>query len=112
MNPRLHAICREAVLWRQDLHRHPELGFDVERTAGFVAHQLRSFGFDEVVTGIGRTGVVGRLKGKNGSRSPSGNVAFRADMDALPIHEQTDVAHRSAHAGKMHACGHDGHTAM
>ena len=112
MNPRLQEICVEAVSWRQDLHRHPELGFDVERTSGFVAMQLRAFGFDEVATGIGRTGVVGRLKGKNGSRSPSGNVAFRADMDALPIHELTDVAHKSAHAGKMHACGHDGHTAM
>jgi len=112
MNPRLQEICREAIAWRQDIHRHPELGFDVERTSGFVAKQLRSFGFDEVATGIGRTGVVGRLKGRNGSCTNAGNVAFRADMDALPIHEQTDVAHRSAHVGKMHACGHDGHTAM
>lgn len=94
------------------MHRHPELGFEVERTSGFVANQLRSFGFDEVATGIGRTGVVGRLKGKHGSSSNSGNVAFRADMDALPIHEQTGRSYKSANPGKMHACGHDGHTAM
>ena len=96
--------------WRRDLHRHPELDFDTHRTAAFVAERLRDFGCDEVVTGIGRTGVVGVIRGRS---SGSGRViGLRADMDALPIEETTGLEWASATPGKMHACGHDGHTAM
>src|SRR5256714_5640580 len=99
--------------WRRDIHQHPELLYDVHRTAAFVADRLREFGCDEVVTGLGRTGVVGVIKG----RKPAGNgeikvIGLRADMDALPIEEETDLAYASKTPGKMHACGHDGHTAM
>jgi len=95
---------------RQDFHAHPELRFDVHRTAARVADLLRSFGCDEVATGIGRTGVVGVI---HGQRTGSGRViGLRADMDALPIFEQTGVDYASTVPGKMHACGHDGHTAM
>jgi hippurate hydrolase len=99
--------------WRRDLHEHPELLYDVHRTAAFVADRLREFGCDEVATGLGRTGVVGVIKG----RKPAGNgelkvIGLRADMDALPIHEATDLPYASKTEGKMHACGHDGHTAM
>ena len=99
--------------WRRDLHAHPELMYDVHRTAAFVADRLREFGCDEVVTGLGRTGVVGVIKGRkkvNGGDLRA--VGLRADMDALPIEEETGVAYRSTIPGKMHACGHDGHTAM
>ena len=99
--------------WRRDLHAHPELMYDVHRTAVFVADRLREFGCDEVVTGMGRTGVVGVIKGRkkiNGSDLKA--IGLRADMDALPIEEETGVAYRSTVPGKMHACGHDGHTAM
>ena len=96
--------------WRHDFHTHPELLFDVQRTAGKVADLCRSFGCDAVVEGIGRTGVVAMIKGR---KSTSGRViGLRADMDALPIIEQTGVAYASTSPGKMHACGHDGHTAM
>src|SRR6201991_4834457 len=99
--------------WRRDIHEHPELLYDVHRTAALVADRLREFGCDEVVTGIGRTGVVGVI---NGNR-PAGNgevkvIGLRADMDALPIEEATDLPYASKTPGKMHACGHDGHTAM
>ncbi|MFT4065994.1 M20 aminoacylase family protein [Paraburkholderia sp.] len=94
--------------FRRDLHAHPELGFREERTARLIAETLRQSGFDEVHTQIGRTGVVGVLQGAAGRKS----VALRADMDALPIQETTDVAHRSVHTGLMHGCGHDGHVAM
>jgi hippurate hydrolase len=99
--------------WRRDIHEHPELLYDVHRTAAFVADRLREFGCDEVATGIGKTGVVGVIKGKR----PGGNgdvktVGLRADMDALPIQEATNLAYASKTPGKMHACGHDGHTAM
>ena len=99
--------------WRRDIHQHPELLYDVHRTAAFVADRLREFGCDEVATGLGRTGVVGVIKG----RKPNGNgdvkvIGLRADMDALPIEEQTNLAYASKTPGKMHACGHDGHTAM
>lgn len=93
--------------WRRDIHAHPELGFEENRTAALVAEKLKGFGI-EVYTGIGRTGVVGALRVGNSTRS----VGLRADMDALPIHEANDFAHASVHAGKMHACGHDGHTTM
>jgi hippurate hydrolase len=95
--------------WRRHLHAHPELMFDVHDTAAFVTDKLRAFGCDEVVTGLGRTGVVGVIKGNRGGGE---TIGMRADMDALPIHEATDVPHKSTIAGKMHACGHDGHTSM
>jgi amidohydrolase len=99
--------------WRRDIHQHPELLYDVHRTAAFVADRLREFGCDEVATGLGRTGVVGVIKG----RKPAGAgdikvIGLRADMDALPIEEATELAYASKTPGKMHACGHDGHTAM
>jgi len=99
--------------WRRDIHQHPELLYDVHRTAAFVADRLREFGCDEVATGLGRTGVVGVIKG----RKPVGGgdirvIGLRADMDALPIEEATQLAYASRTPGKMHACGHDGHTAM
>jgi amidohydrolase len=99
--------------WRRDIHEHPELLYDVHRTAAFVAERLREFGCDEVATGLGRTGVVGVIKG----RKPAGKadikvIGLRADMDALPIEEATDLAYASKTKGLMHACGHDGHTAM
>ena len=96
--------------WRQDIHANPELGYDVHRTAGVVADKLREFGVDEVVTGIGQTGVVGVIRGQN---TGSGRViGLRSDMDALPIQEVRDLPYKSNNEGKMHACGHDGHTAM
>jgi amidohydrolase len=102
----LHA---EISGWRRDFHAHPELQYDVHRTAATVAEKLKSFGCDEVVTGIGRTGVVGVIRG----RAPGGKVVgLRADMDALPIEEATALPYKSTVPGKMHACGHDGHTAM
>jgi len=104
------ALSPEITAIRRDLHRHPELMYDVHRTAGIVAQKLTEWGVDEVVAGIGRTGVVGVIKGRN---QGSGKVvAMRADMDALPIQEETNLEHRSTVPGKMHACGHDGHTAM
>jgi amidohydrolase len=99
--------------WRRDIHQNPELLYDVHRTAAFVADRLREFGCDEVATGLGVTGVVGVIRG----RKPAGRgdvkvVGLRADMDALPIEEETDLPYASKIPGKMHACGHDGHTAM
>ena len=100
----------EIAEWRRDLHAHPEIQFDVTRTAGTVAEKLREFGCDEVVTGLGRTGVVGVIHGR---KSGSGKaIGLRADMDALPIEEATGLPYKSTVPGKMHACGHDGHTAM
>jgi hippurate hydrolase len=107
---RIADLQREIAEWRHDLHAHPELLFDVTRTAGSVAEKLREFGCDEVVTGLGRTGVVGVIRGRKGE---SGKViGLRADMDALPIEEATNLPYKSKVPGKMHACGHDGHTAM
>jgi amidohydrolase len=107
---RVADLADEVTAWRRDFHENPELLFDVHRTAGIVADKLKSFGCDEVVTGLGRTGVVGVIKGRTNT---SGKViGLRADMDALPIEEATDVPHKSKVPGKMHACGHDGHTAM
>ena len=105
---RIAEFSEEIVGWRRDFHAHPELLYDVHRTAARVAELLRSFGVDEVVEGIGRTGVVGVIKG----RGPGKTLGLRADMDALPILERTGAAYASATPGKMHACGHDGHTAM
>ncbi|MEI8303196.1 MAG: M20 aminoacylase family protein [Burkholderiales bacterium] len=93
--------------WRRDIHAHPELGFEETRTAALVAEQLAAFGI-EVHRGVGRTGVVGVLRNGSSGRS----VGLRADMDALPVEEANHFEHRSRHAGRMHACGHDGHTAM
>jgi hippurate hydrolase len=100
----------EIAAWRQDIHAHPELQFDVHRTAGVVAEKLKAFGCDEVATGIGRTGVVGVIRGRKGEGART--IGLRADMDALPITEATGLPYASTNPGKMHACGHDGHTAM
>lgn len=99
----------EVTGWRREIHRHPELLFDVLKTAAFVADKLKEFGCDEVVTGIGRTGVVGLIRG---NRTGSRTIGLRADMDALPLTETTGKPWASTINGKMHACGHDGHTAM
>ncbi len=100
----------EITAWRRHLHENPELQFDVHDTAAFVQDKLRSFGVDEITPGIGQTGVVGVIKGKSDT---SGRViGLRADMDALPILEATGLEYASKVPGKMHACGHDGHTAM
>src|SRR5918993_1870203 len=106
----IDAIVRlqdEMTRWRRDIHAHPELGFEEKRTSDLVAEKLRDFGL-EVHHGIGKTGVVGVLRAGSAGRS----VGLRADMDALPIHEANTFAHRSRNDGRMHACGHDGHTAM
>jgi amidohydrolase len=108
---RIADLHGEITAWRRDIHAHPELLYDVHRTAASVAEKLKSFGCDEVVTGIGRTGVVGVIRG---SKPDDGGrvIGLRADMDALPIEEASDLPYRSTVPGKMHACGHDGHTAM
>jgi hippurate hydrolase len=107
---RIADLHGEITGWRHDIHAHPELLFDVHRTAAAVAEKLKSFGCDEVVTGIGRTGVVGVIKGGKGGGARV--IGLRADMDALPITEANDLPYKSTVPGKMHACGHDGHTAM
>lgn len=107
---RIADLHKEIAAWRQDLHAHPELMYDVNRTAASVADKLKAFGCDEVVTGIGRTGVVGVIRGR---KEAAGKViGLRADMDALPLEEANDLPYKSTVPGKMHACGHDGHTAM
>ncbi|MGV1836476.1 M20 aminoacylase family protein [Rhizobium rhizogenes] len=98
----------EVTEWRRHIHTNPELLYAVEKTAAFVAEKLKAFGVDEVVTGIGRTGVVGLIRGKG----PGRTVGLRADMDALPLTEISGKPWASTTPGKMHACGHDGHTAM
>jgi hippurate hydrolase len=107
---RFAELLPEITKWRRDFHAHPELQFDVQRTAGRVAELCRSFGCDDVTEGIGRTGVVAVIKGR--SNTSGRVVGLRADMDALPIIEQTGLDYASGTPGKMHACGHDGHTAM
>ncbi|OGA15738.1 MAG: amidohydrolase [Betaproteobacteria bacterium RIFCSPLOWO2_02_FULL_66_14] len=104
---RIAALHEQMTAWRRDIHAHPELGFEEARTADLVAAKLAEFGI-EVHRGIGRTGVVGVLRAGTADR----RVGLRADMDALPIREANAFAHRSTHAGRMHACGHDGHTTM
>src|SRR5271166_3502857 len=95
----------EITAWRRDLHAHPELQFDVHRTAASVAEKLKAFGCDDVVTGIGRTGVVGVIRGREASGSAATKViGLRADMDALPIEEATQAPYKSTVPGKMHAC--------
>jgi amidohydrolase len=105
--PQLRAFHDELTAWRRDIHAHPELGFEEQRTSALVAERLAGFGV-EVHQGVGRTGVVGVLKAGSSPRS----IGLRADMDALPIAEANRFAHRSRHQGRMHACGHDGHTTM
>jgi len=106
---RVAELADEVAEWRRDFHANPEILYDVHRTAARVAELLTSFGVDEVVTGIGRTGVVGVIRGREASGR---TIGLRADMDALPIQEVRDHPHRSTIDGAMHACGHDGHTAM
>jgi amidohydrolase len=107
----LHA---DITAWRRDMHEHPELMYEVHRTAGLVADKLRAFGCDEVITGMGRTGVVGLIRGRKPATDAQEvrTLGLRADMDALPLNEITGVAYASKNPGAMHACGHDGHTAM
>jgi len=100
-----HGISEEIIEWRRDFHMHPELGFDVQRTAGIVATELEKMGY-RVQRGVGKTGVVADI-GEGGKM-----VAIRADMDALPLQELNETEFRSQIDGKMHACGHDSHTAM
>ncbi|TPM31694.1 M20 aminoacylase family protein [Mesorhizobium sp. B2-3-5] len=99
----------EVAGWRRHLHQTPELNFDVFKTAAFVAEKLKEFGCDDVVTGLGKTGVVGIIRGRQGEGT---TIGLRADMDALPLNEISDKPYASTVPGKMHACGHDGHTAM
>jgi len=106
---RVADLHSEITEWRHDIHAHPELMYDVHRTAASVADKLKAFGCDEVVAGIGRTGVVGVIRGRKGGGKA---IGLRADMDALPIEEATGLSYTSTIPGKMHACGHDGHTAM
>ena len=103
----IEAMQEELTAWRRDLHAHPELGFEENRTSDFVAQKLEEFGV-QVHRGVGKTGLVGVLREGNETRS----IGLRADMDALPIVEQNNFAHSSARKGVMHACGHDGHTVM
>jgi amidohydrolase len=107
---RIADLHGEITAWRHDLHAHPELLYDVQRTAASVAEKLKAFGCDEVVPGLGRTGVVGVIHGRKGKSDKV--IGLRADMDALPIEEATNLPYKSTVPGKMHACGHDGHTAM
>jgi len=107
---RLAELLPEIAAWRQDIHTHPELGFEETRTSGLVAGKLKEFGCDEVITGVGGTGVVGVIKGKTDTQGRV--IGLRGDMDALPILEQSGAAYASENPGVMHACGHDGHTAM
>jgi hippurate hydrolase len=107
---RFAEMLPELTAIRRDIHENPELLFDVHRTAAKVAEFCRAIGCDDVVEGIGRTGVVAVIKGKTDTKGRV--IGLRADMDALPIHEQTGVEYASKVPGKMHACGHDGHTTM
>src|SRR3954447_23954205 len=107
-NEAMEALQREMTSWRQDLHAHLEFGFDERRTASFIATKLREFGLDDVAEGVGGTGVVGTLRRGISNRA----IALRADIDALRINEQGTTSYRSQTPGLMHACGHDGHTAM
>lgn len=107
---RIIDLHKEITAWRHDLHAHPELLYDVRRTAATVAEKLKVFGCDEVIQGVGRTGVVGVIGGRKGRFNKA--IGLRADMDALPIEELSGLPYSSTARGKMHACGHDGHTAM
>jgi amidohydrolase len=108
--PAVQDLVADAQTWRREIHQNPELLYDVELTAKYVADRLTAFGCDEVQMSIGRTGVVGVIRGARGPGPRT--IGLRADMDALPIEEATNLPYRSRVPGKMHACGHDGHTAM
>jgi hippurate hydrolase len=108
---RIADLHDDITAWRRDLHAHPELLYDVHRTAATVAGMLKDFGCDEVVTGLGRTGVVGVIRGHRAATADK-VIGLRADMDALPIEEANEKPYKSTVQGVMHACGHDGHTAM
>jgi len=107
---RLAELLPEITEWRRDIHENPELLYDLPRTTAMVEEKLRAFGCDEVVPGVGRSGVIGVIRGKSDSKGRC--VGLRADMDALPMDEKTGLPYGSKTPGKMHACGHDGHTAM
>jgi len=107
-NDPITVLTHEVVGWRHHIHAHPELAFEEKETARFVAEMLRSFGLDEIHENIGGTGVVGVLRSGDGARA----IGFRAELDALPVLEKADVPYISRNEGVMHACGHDGHTAM
>ena len=107
--PAIDAFAEDLTAIRRDFHAHPELGFEETRTAGIVAQKLREYGVDEVHEGIGGTGIVGIVRGQGGGNR---RVGLRADMDALPIEEASGVSYASTNPGRMHACGHDGHTTM
>ena len=107
IKPEIKALKESIISTRRDIHQHPELAFDEHRTAKLVADRLNSLGID-VQTGVGKTGVVGTLKGEKSGKT----IALRADMDALPMQETGDLPYKSQNDGVMHACGHDGHTAM
>jgi hippurate hydrolase len=111
---RIRAWQDELTAIRQDIHAHPELGMEETRTAALVAAKLREWGLTEVVEGVGRTGVVATIRGRRGPEGANAEraIGLRADMDALAIHEQTGLPYASRSPGKMHACGHDGHTTM
>ena len=104
------AMADDLAAWRRDIHQHPEMGYEEVRTQKVVAEKLREWGFDAVDTSLGKTGVVGVLHGRNGPGGDS--ILLRADMDALPITEESEHDHVSSNPGVMHACGHDGHTTM
>ena len=105
---RIAGFHADMTAWRRDLHRHPELALQETRTSRVVQEKLAQFGVDEIITGMAKTGVVGVIRG----HQPGGAIGLRADMDALPIEEATGLPYASVHQGVMHACGHDGHTAM
>jgi amidohydrolase len=106
----INPLLPELIAWLHDFHTHPELTFDVHRTAALVAEHLSEMGVDEVVTGIGKTGVVGVIRGA--ATASERVIGLRADLDALPMQEQTTLPHASKIEGRMHACDHDGHTTM
>src|SRR6476661_2677871 len=107
IEPKIAATAAELTAIRRDIHAHPELGFEEERTSRIVAQKLKEWGV-EITTGVGKTGVVGTIRVGNNPKA----IGLRADMDALPMDEHNTFDHRSTHKGRMHACGHDGHTTM
>lgn len=109
---RIADFADEMTAWRRHLHQHPELGFDCHQTAAFVAARLREFGVDEIHEGIGQTGIVAIINGQGPITNGGETIGLRADMDALPMDEETGLPHASTIPGRMHACGHDGHTTM
>ena len=113
MSPRDHLdqLHPEMTAWRRDFHAHPEIGFEEQRTSAKVAERLAEWGI-EVHRGLGRTGVVGVIRGRHQALGSNRAIGLRADMDALPMQESNGFAHRSQNPGRMHACGHDGHTTM